>query len=945
MELWLKALYQYEPSVADQLARPSWNKTMAAGMVQLGSKDSGACFAQLPRFCGSLIDCFSSTKLAVAQSAADCLKAIITEATSWGGATFAAAAAGSTEPGAAVVAELVKVFESMLHLRYRAWYPVILSVLAALYQSLGSMSHPLLDPITTALVDLRSTDTFGMTEHIEQATSHAVKAIGLEIFLEVVPLGLGNVTADHIYPRAWLLPVLKASSKSTKLEVFGKRFLPLAQQLLKTASEQTEAGNDLIATTYSTLYIQVWELLPSFCTNPPDLAQNFSRIARLLGAALTDNPTLRPIVCSSIATLIRTADDPSPVMAFAKNYLIILFNLYCEPSTPDKDKQRCLSTVEALAQVADRELLVTFLKTVQARLGDAMAASHGGRDSANDAQNNLMDLGLVLGSADFEVLYSTAVPLATSDDPSLQKKAFKALATIAGDAPQSFVQARTAEIQGLLLSTVHTASQASKHHRVLAVHRLLSYIPGPELIEFIPGIIAEVILCSKEVNERTRAAAFDCLIAIGAQINELNEAGAGAVLGLGDYFSMVVAGLAGQTSHMQSATILALSRLLYQFREQMSRDQLDQLVEAVCLLLMSGAREVVKAALGFVKVAVAVLPLDDVLRHLERIVNALVEDVSPVFRLKTKMLLERLIRKCSYDQVFAVIPEKSQKLLLNIRKTKEREKRKSRAVKEGDDTSKPLRDAATTSRGVPTAVHRKPSYNELIYDTDDGDDADSEDAPNRSSDRANGLGRGSGLKRDWREHEHDGSTFLADDQEGEAMDLLDPSAAQRLRAVARSDKKKRSTTAEPFTRAEDGRWLIEDPDAAGPANTVTMGAGIHRDSEQSGHYAMRKRSRRPFGQEEDSSESDEDSSQPSGGNDNKRHKPHGFEYRAKKAGGDVKLAGKNLPYAYLPFDHKQLNQRKRAKVLGKFKNLVGGARKGIAQAKKIRGARSRLSRK
>lgn len=922
---------------------------MAAGLANLGNKDLATCFAQLPRLCESLIDCFSSTKLTVAQSAATCLTAVITEVAARGGAIFALAATGGTDSGCIAVAELVKVFEGALHLRYRAWYPMVLKMFATLYQALGSMCHPLLDSITTALVDLRSTDSVGMAEHIEQVVGQAIKAIGLEVFLEAVPLGLGEVAVNHIYPRAWLLPVIKASIVNTKLEVFGKRFLPLAQQLLRTAAAQTEAGNSLIATTYNTLYIQIWELLPSFCNNPPDLAENFSRIARLLGTALTDNPTLRPVVCSSLATLIRTADDPAPVAAFAKNYLIILFNLYCEPGIPDKDRQRFLSTVESLARVADRQVLATFLQTVQTRLGDATVASRESGGSAAVAQNNLMDLGLALGSANFEVLYTIAVSLSTSDESSLQKKAFKALATISSDAPPGFVEARVAEIQMLLQSTVHTASQPSKHHRVQTVHHLIPYIPGPELIGFIPEIIAEVILCTKEVNERTRAAAFECLIAIGTRIIELNTARAGAVPELGEYFSMVVAGLAGQTSHMQSATILALSRLLYQFREHLSQDQLDQLVEAICLLLMSGAREVVKAALGFVKVAIAVLPLDDVLRHIERIVAALVEDVAPVFRLKTKVVLERLIRKCSYDRVFAVTPEGSQRLLLNIRKTKEREKRRLHAMRDGNDASKPGRDPAAVSGGGAVAPHRKPSYDELMYDTDDGDDADSEDGPDRGNDSSGRLGRGAARKRGRSAHGRDNGAFLADDQDGDAIDLLDPSAAQRLRTAAPRGKTKRSSGAEPFTRAEDGRWIIEDPDAAGPADVVPTEAGTHRDRErsgheQSGHYADRKRSRRPFGQEEEDVESDEEPSQPTN-SDAKRRKPLGSEYRAKNAGGDVKLAGKNLPYAYLPFDHKQLNHRKRTKAVGNFKNLVGGTRKGIAQAKKFRGARSRMSRK
>ena len=43
-----------------------------------------------------------------------------------------------------------------------------------------------------------------------------------------------------------------------------------------------------------------------------------------------------------------------------------------------------------------------------------------------------------------------------------------------------------------------------------------------------------------------------------------------------DYFSVVVAGLAGQTPHMISATVLALSRLLYEFRDDLEPVQVQQ---------------------------------------------------------------------------------------------------------------------------------------------------------------------------------------------------------------------------------------------------------------------------------------------------------------------------------------------------------------------------------
>ena len=46
------------------------------------------------------------------------------------------------------------------------------------------------------------------------------------------------------------------------------------------------------------------------------------------------------------------------------------------------------------------------------------------------------------------------------------------------------------------------------------------------------------------------------------------------------------------------------------------------------------------------------------------------------------------------------------------------------------------------------------------------------------------------------------------------------------------------------------------------------------------------------------------------------------------AKGDVKKKGVPDPYAYIPLDRQKLNRRKKAKLSGQFKHIVGGAVKG-----------------
>ena len=52
------------------------------------------------------------------------------------------------------------------------------------------------------------------------------------------------------------------------------------------------------------------------------------------------------------------------------------------------------------------------------------------------------------------------------------------------------------------------------------------------------------------------------------------------------------------------------------------------------------------------------------------------ENTQSHFRLKARVILERLIKKCGYDVVASFVPEKHKKLVVHIRKMNERQKKK-----------------------------------------------------------------------------------------------------------------------------------------------------------------------------------------------------------------------------------------------------------------------------
>jgi ribosomal RNA-processing protein 12 len=163
------------------------------------------------------------------------------------------------------------------------------------------------------------------------------------------------------------------------------------------------------------------------------------------------------------------------------------------------------------------------------------------------------------------------------DDPQLQKKAYKLISRLAGsDTGKELLQERSQDITALLLRNTDKVATPARRDRLQAIGRIIEYLPSSDL-HFIPSILKEVIVSVKEVNEKARSAAFELLVAMGekmkqggtvvnAKVPHMPPDAPDAAASLEEYFKMVSAGLADTNPHMVSATVTALSRLLFHFR-------------------------------------------------------------------------------------------------------------------------------------------------------------------------------------------------------------------------------------------------------------------------------------------------------------------------------------------------------------------------------------------
>lgn len=358
--------------------------------------------------------------------------------------------------------------------------------------------------------------------------------------------------------------------------------------------------------------------------------------------------------------------------------------------------------------------------------------------------HTLMDLvitfSIYLPRTIFPTLFALAAKiLPQATDPQLQKKAYKLLPRIAAS-PVGILalQDRNSELQALLLNTASTASSPCRRDRLGAIAVVVEHLP-PSSLQFIPSILSEVVISAKEVNEKARTAAFDLLVLMGRkmekggtvaqnQIPHMASDAPNVDASLEEFFTMVSAGLVGSTPHMVSASITALTRILYEFHAQLSETVTEDLVSTMDLFLTSANREIVRSVLGFTKVAIISLPETIVKPRLEGLVRGLMSwsrEHKAHFRAKVKHIFERMIRRFGFDLVERYCPVDDKKLIHNIRKTKERRKRKKDAGDEddADDQSAPAR----------RKNRFESEYDNALYGSDESADEDGSEEDTRKS--------------------------------------------------------------------------------------------------------------------------------------------------------------------------------------------------------------------
>lgn len=765
------------------------------------------------------------------------------------------------------------------------------------------------------------------------------------------------------------------------------------------------------AKVYEALTEQIWALLPGYCDLPLDMLDALSQqFVELLANVLYSQPSLRPSICRALQVLVDRSNSlaksaaPSEMLLdsfgvsnadgkkyvnrlaeIAPNLLAVFFNIFSQ--SPGESRGYVADSMTAYMSIMNvDEIGKTYQKivnTLQQSLPNLQSNKENGPKAVPPIPHTMMDLLILmvpfLTQTEADALFSlgTSDTLFAHPDAAIQKKTYRVLARLMEGTRGAKVlgvgeneSGKLPELLEKLQATTGSVVVGAKRDRTALLASIMPLVPSTEL-HVLPSIIPEAVLATKEVNQGARELAYRLLVEMGNKMdvggtikrglmnngeaieNDAENAvmdGETVPANINEYITMVAAGLAGTSPHMISASITALARLIYEFHEKIPSQTLGEMVSTMDIFLASPNREVAKSALGFVKVVIVSLPAEIIDVNLPGLVGALFSSSNHHrvhFKAKIRHIFERLLRRFGYERIEQLTDEDNRKLLVNIRKRKERSKRKKAGQddasmeQEDEEVDKPqMGQRALKSVGAD-------AFEEAIYGSEseisDSDDGKGDEDLERKGERSSALSKGQ--RREKKNNAIEQEYLLQDDDA--PMDLLDRGALASGGKVIASGGKQPSMNrkrqpgqeASKFTLDEEtGRMLIEDPDepqsdadetgdqidveGAGRAY-LDRERGVHGiTTNKDGKVRLNKNNKRNRAADEEMEAEQmeleeqlealqrqrEANAQTSGTNSlsasqNKKRKQErkqiGQEFRAKKAGGDIKR-GETSPFAYVP---------------------------------------------
>lgn len=691
---------------------------------------------------------------------------------------------------------------------------------------------------------------------IDNVIGSAITGMGPEIILNVLPLNLidNDKNSTDKTGRAWLLPLLRDYTKHSKLNIFINDLLPIISHFEEQFTNLPKESMQL--TILKTIVDQIWSILPRFMDLPLDLIESFTdEFAQHLCSLLYSNVELRTTICHSLRLLVESnltysKQNPENVDILLReqisidqslenlkyltskstNLLPVFFNVYTQTAVDSRGY--ILDTIESYLKITSESDIEQNFNNVCTLLKDSIDQDN---NNANNKKENgkpqltstLLDIIITmvqyLPATSYDSLFAIFNTTINSTNNLIQKRSYRIIVKLS-ELPiaSDIIVNHLNFVEDIIISNSHTVHAASRSTRLLAIKTIVTLLSSNKL-DFIVKCVAEVILATKDVNEKTRNIAFDTLITMGNKMDKEKENGIIQIsdtdsthANISEFFKIVSVGLIGESQHMVSATITAYSCLIFEFKDILPNDIILEIYDTIELYLTSNSREIVKSAIGFAKVCVLSLPIElmkpkipDLLIKLLRWSN----EHTGHFKQRVKHIIERLIRRFSYEFIEEHFPEEDKKLLANIRKTNNRNKRN--------------KDNGTADNV--TSVTKGPkfmsAFDEVIYDSSDDENDEDDNRNDKEYSKKNT------------------EQYIMEKSGDNPLDLLDSKTLAHIsstRPKKYNGKSKKNKNAESFSFDDEGKLIVNgkeksiNDDDEDPLRSITSGINAYLDAVKQG---------------------------------------------------------------------------------------------------------------
>ena len=598
-----------------------------------------------------------------------------------------------------------------------------------------------------------------------------------------------------------------------------------------------------------------------------------------------------------------------------------------EKKNLSREAQRVMTVTDAIAAfapLAPEKFLKSLFKKIIQRL---LAAS---QSDADETERICTLLGLAqalvksecLNEESVSLLYRSIKPFIKSDEQGarVQKRAYKVFAEICQHYTD-FVTApeRLNEIIDLMIGATMVLQVSARHMRLKCIKFVVDGFDSNNKahMDMIPNIVGEVLLSLKDANGKTRESAYQLLLSMAKVQNNMTT-----------YCQIIVGALAAQTPHMRSAAVMALSRLVFEYArvDFTLQDILPNLLQTVILLFDENSREVIKSAIGFVRVSVAALNKDQLEPLLPELVGGLMKynRGKGRFRSKIKIILKKLVRYYGYETITPLVPPNDTRLLNHMRKLSERAaRRKAANIQDGatavgdfDDLMDSDEDDSDDGRTLMTGVT---GFTKMTA----GSRKSMKSAVSMKSIAKSVRGMTKSMASAKSTATSGPRIDVSGEKGGEILDMLDPKVAKNVRFGQEDDDSDFSDGDDDAMEFDDSGKLV-----VGGDDKIHFGSNDNNrddDAENADLYRSSKKQR--ISKFESAVASRDEMHAKKNKKKQQRNKTRdlGAAYKSKKAGGDVRKKNQKFePYAYVPLDGKKYAKKTRSQTVEQMATVVRG---------------------